>query len=201
MDAHAWDERYAATESVWSSEPNRFVAEVVEPWRAGRALDLACGEGRNAIWLARQGWGVTAADFSEVAIDKARRASAAADLGVDVDWHVADATRSIVDPASVDLVVICYLQLPEAQMLDVAACTREALAPGGAVVVVSHALANLTGGIGGPQDPAVLPTPDQIVGWFDGLTVERSGHVTRTVPTPDGDRDAIDALVVLRHDG
>jgi SAM-dependent methyltransferase len=197
MDATAWNQRYAGSEMVWSAEPNRFVAEVVEPWPVGRALDMACGEGRNAIWLARLGWQVTAADFSDVAIDKARRLGAA--NGVDVDWRIADATGAIVEPDSIDLVVICYLQLPDHQMVDVATQAVTSLAPGGAVVVVAHALANLADGVGGPQDPAVLPTPERIEQWFAGLDIERSGHVARPVDTPEGTRDAIDALVVARR--
>jgi len=72
MDSAAWDERYRAVDLVWGSEPNRFVAEALgarEP--AGRALDLACGEGRNAIWLAQRGWRVTGVDYSPVAIARA----------------------------------------------------------------------------------------------------------------------------------
>ena len=73
MDAAGWDERYAASELVWSAEPNRFVAEVCADLAPGRALDLAAGEGRNAIWLAQRGWDVTATDFSAVGLDKGRR--------------------------------------------------------------------------------------------------------------------------------
>ncbi len=70
MDASAWDARYAASDLVWSASPNRFVVEELAYVRPGRAVDLACGEGRNAIWLAQLGWQVTAVDFSQVALDK-----------------------------------------------------------------------------------------------------------------------------------
>ena len=73
MDAEGWDERYAGSELVWSAEPNRFVAEVCAELSPGRALDLAAGEGRNAIWLASRGWTVTAADFSQAGLDKGKR--------------------------------------------------------------------------------------------------------------------------------
>src|SRR4051812_50095966 len=73
MGAAAWDERCAATGLVWSAEPNRSVVAELADVRPGRALDLAAGEGRNAIWLAVRGWRVTAVDFSAVAIDKGRR--------------------------------------------------------------------------------------------------------------------------------
>lgn len=201
MDAADWDARYAATDLVWSAEPNRFVAEIIGPSPAGRALDVACGEGRNAIWLARQGWRVTALDFSQVAIDKATRLGEATDAAaaVDVEWIRGDATRLEVPAGAHDLVLICYLQLTDAEMRKVARGAIEALAPGGAVVLIAHALDNLTHGVGGPSDPAVLPTPEQAAGWFAGLTVERAEHVLRPVTTPDGTRDAIDVVVVARR--
>src|SRR3546814_4611319 len=76
MDAKDWDERYAATELVWSAEPNRFVAELVSPLTPGTAVDIAAGEGRNAIWLAQQGWTVTATDYSSVAVERMRARAA-----------------------------------------------------------------------------------------------------------------------------
>ena len=77
MDANAWNERYAASELVWSAEPNRFVAEIIGPMEPGSAVDIAAGEGRNAIWLVEQGWTVLATDYSEVAISRLRDRAAA----------------------------------------------------------------------------------------------------------------------------
>lgn len=72
MDSDAWDARYAAASGlVWTGEPNRYVVQELAGLPAGRALDLAAGEGRNAVWLAAQGWRVTAIDFSPVAVDRA----------------------------------------------------------------------------------------------------------------------------------
>ena len=72
MKRERWNRRYAETESLWSPAPNRFLVAEVESLPPGRALDLACGEGRNALWLARLGWRVTGVDFSDVAIARAR---------------------------------------------------------------------------------------------------------------------------------
>ncbi len=196
MDAAAWDARYAGAELVWSAEPNRFVVEVVEGWRPGRALDVACGEGRNAIWLAEQGWEVTALDFSQVAIDRGRRL--ADEAGVEVEWRRADATTHRPEAGVFDLVLVCYLQLPGPQLAEVLSSARDSVAPGGAIVVIAHARDNLERGVGGPQDPSVLPTPDEVVEYLDGLTIERAGHVTRPVETDAGQRDAIDLVVVAR---
>jgi len=78
VDRHDWDARYAETELVWSAEPNRFVETELAALAPGRALDLAAGEGRNAIWLATRGWTVTVVDFSRVALEKASNLAAAA---------------------------------------------------------------------------------------------------------------------------
>ena len=88
MDRADWDERYAGSELLWSAEPNRFLVAETAGLTPGRALDLACGEGRNAVWLARRGWQVTGVDYSEVAIEKARRLASA--RKANVDWVVAD---------------------------------------------------------------------------------------------------------------
>jgi SAM-dependent methyltransferase len=197
MDADAWDERYAGSDLVWSADANRFVVEVVAGWPPGRAVDLACGEGRNAIWLAQQGWEVTAVDFSTVAVERGRRLADAA--GVEIEWVCADATIHRAEAGTLDLALVCYLQLPSDQLRTVLVHARQALAPGGAVVVIAHALENLEHGVGGPQDPSVLPTVEQVVGALDGLVVERGSNVTRPVTTADGERDAIDLVVVARR--
>ena len=107
MDAKAWDERYAAAELVWSAEPNQFVGPECADLPPGRALDLAAGEGRNAIWLARRGWTVTAVDFSRVALDKGRQLAG----DVEIEWVVRRRDRPGDRPRRYDLAVIAYLQL------------------------------------------------------------------------------------------
>ena len=111
FDAAYWDERYRDKETVWGLAPNRFVEQEVGDLSPGRALDLACGEGRNAIWLAARGWTVVAVDFSAVAIDKGRAGAAQLDEPDRIEWHVADATTFEAD-APVDLAVLCYFQVP-----------------------------------------------------------------------------------------
>ena len=188
-----WDRKYAAQELLWSAEPNRFVAEELAALAPGRAVDLACGEGRNAIWLARHGWRVTAVDFSEVALGKGR--AIAERHGVTVDWVRADLLDDVALPPEQDLVVIAYLQLPADQLATVLAAAASALAPGGTLFVVGHDLSNLTDGVGGPQSPEVLYTPAAVAAGLPGLDVVRAERVTRPVDTPDGVRHAIDTLV------
>ena len=91
MDAEAWDERYADSELVWSVEPNQFVAAECADLPPGRALDLAAGEGRNSIWLARRGWDVTAVDFSQAGLDKGRRLAGE----LEIEWVCADVVTGV----------------------------------------------------------------------------------------------------------
>lgn len=196
MDSSDWDTRYANTPGlVWSAEPNRFVVESVTGLTPGSALDLAAGEGRNAVWLAEQGWRVTAVDFSPVAVERGRELAAA--RGVPVEWRVADVTAYRPVPGSYDLVLLSYLHLPAVELVRVLAAARSALRPGGTIVVVGHDRANLDGGTGGPQDPAILLTPEAVVDGLAGLRIQRAETARRPVPTDDGGSvDALDTVVV-----
>lgn len=193
MDAKAWDERYTGTELVWSAEPNRFVAAETADLTPGRALDLAAGEGRNSIWLAKQGWQVTAVDFSAAALAKGKLLADA--QGATVDWLTADLVTWTPDAESYDLVLIAYLHLPEPEMRTVLAKAAAALAPGGTFLLVGHDLTNLTQGIGGPQDPTILHTPDKVTAALPALHIARAERVHRPVTIEGRPREAIDTLV------
>lgn len=199
MDADDWNARYSATELVWSRGPNEFLVAEVGGLAPGTALDVACGEGRNAIWLAERGWTVTAFDFSSVAIDKAKEIATA--RGFDVDWHILDVDRW--EPDSVyDFVAVLYLQLPQPQRSAMFAKAAHSVAPGGTLLFTAHALRNLEDGFGGPRDPAVLPEPAGVVADLlaadAGLEVEKAEEIERLVDTPGGPRTAIDMLVRAR---
>ena len=202
MDARAWDDRYAAVDQVWSRGPNQFVAARLAGLPPGDALDLACGEGRNASWLAGLGWRVTGLDFSRVAIERARRL--ADETGVEVDWRVGNVLTAPLP--EVDLVLLAYLQLPADQRRAVVRRAWGCLRPGGTFFLVAHDTTNLTEGTGGPQDAAVLLTAADVLadlGDVDG-EVLHAGRVARVVDTGDehrssagdaGRRVAWDALV------
>lgn len=182
MDAQAWDERYAASELVWSRGPNQFIETECADLAPGRAVDLACGEGRNAIWLASLGWDVSAVDFSHVALDKGR--ALAGDL--DVDWVCADATAWT--GSDLDLAVVAYFQVPAAMRRTAVRNVVSSLRPGGTLVWVAHDSSNLTEGTGGPQDPAVLMTASDVLDDLDGIVVDvvRAERVARVVTAHDG---------------
>ena len=196
MDRHAWNERYEATDLVWTAGPNQTFADEVGGLEPGTALDLAAGEGRNAIWLATQGWTATAVDFSDVALDKARQLARGRE--VEIETVVADVTTHAPAAGAYDLVAVIYLHLPADDRRLVHQRAAAAVAPGGTLIVLGHDTTNLTDGHGGPQDATVLYTPDDVVADLEGtgLTVTKAERVHRTVSTPDGERTAIDALVV-----
>lgn len=198
MDSTAWDNRYAAAaDLVWTAQPNRFVVQETGDLAPGRALDLAAGEGRNAVWLASRGWRVTAVDFSSVAVDRGRDLARRRD--VSVDWQIADVTRYTATADSYDLVLIVYLHLMAADLAVVLDTAQTALRPGGVLLVVGHDLANLSGGVGGPQDPAVLMTPEAVVAALPRLQAQRAETARRPVPVDGRMADALDTVVVAQR--
>ncbi|HEY1840550.1 MAG TPA: class I SAM-dependent methyltransferase [Mycobacterium sp.] len=134
----AWEKHYGARERVWSGRVNVRLAELAEPMSPGRALDLGCGEGADAIWLAEHGWHVTAVDISQTALDRAAVEAANRDLTTRIDFQRHDLTQSFPS-GEFDLVSAQFLhstvQMDRAQLLRRAA---DAVAGGGNLVVVDH---------------------------------------------------------------
>jgi SAM-dependent methyltransferase len=195
MRREDWDKRYAAVENLWAAKPNRFLVAEVEGLPPGRALDLACGEGQNAIWLATLGWDVTGVDYSEVAIEKAR-ARAVRD-GVEVEFVCADLVGYEPEEAGFDLVQVLYLHIPSSERRAILARASAAVAPGGTFLLIGHDLTNLTHGVGGPSDPDILSTPEEIASELPGLEIEKATTFLRDVRGEE--RDAIDNLVRARR--
>lgn len=174
VDAADWDARYRDRPGQWGTEPPTLLADLLGPLASGSAVDLACGQGRVARWLAGRGWAVTGVDFSGVAVDAAR----AGDPGRMVDWQVGDA-RTWEPGAPVDLVVLAYLHLPLPELAGVLGRAASWLRPGGRLVYLGHAAENLRHGVGGPADPAVLPGVADLARGFAGLRVLQLRHATR----------------------
>jgi SAM-dependent methyltransferase len=188
MDSHGWDTRYEEKGLIWSAEPNMFLPPIVDRLRVGTALDLACGEGRNSIWLANQGWRVTGVDFSSVGIEKAKKLAG----NTSVAWVVADITAYEPDRKR-DLVIIVYVHLDPAGMRSLFNNASDALSPGGTLIAVGHALRNLEDGVGGPPYPGILWTEEKIAPLVGDLNVISLSEVLR--PVEGSDVDAIDVLV------
>ncbi len=191
-----WDARYLASQSVWSAEPNQFVAEDLKNLTAGTMVDVAGGEGRNALWFASRGWQVTNVEFSAVALKKFQERADNAGLHVSSILSDAQTAQFGVDP---DLILFAYLQLPWDQLLR---SLDNALAQQtkGVLYGVWHAKENLTEGYGGPQNPAVLPSESELKVWLysHGLKGEVRNR-TREVQTEQGVRKAIDVTLLVRR--
>lgn len=193
MDANEWDERYASTDLVWGAPPNPVIAAAAWPLARGRALDLGCGEGRHALWLALHAWQVTAVDFSRVALNKgatvaAKQARRTRDR---ITWVEADVTTWEI-PGEFDLILIVYLHFPAEVRTALMQRAARALAPGGTLVVLGHDRSNIAEGVGGPQDPEILYTPEDVAADVESL-LEITSATKLHRETPNG--IAIDAFL------
>jgi len=200
LDATDWDDRYRATDRLWSVEPNVFVADRLGGHRPGSGLDLASGEGRNAIWLAKQGWNMTAVDFSEIAIERGRQHSHDIGLG-EIEWVVADVRtwERAEGSRGLDLVVVAYLHLLMEELEPLIRRAADWLAPGGELFMVGHDRTNIEHGVGGPQYPEILWDVEEMVPWLAGLDILEAEIVEREVIADDVPRVALDALVRARR--
>jgi SAM-dependent methyltransferase len=198
MDTERWDERYAGRDYLWDVGPNQFVERHCSELSPGTAIDLAAGEGRNAVWLAGLGWRVVAVDFSQVGLDKAGRLAADRDVADKVDLINADALT--YEPAEpVDLVVVSYLQLSPEEQRTALEHAATWLRPGGIVLVIAHDRSNSDAGYGGPTEPDRCYTVDATVAALDGLEITTAEITKREVDTEEGPRTALDTLVIARR--
>lgn len=156
-----WDGRYGESDRIWSGNPNTVLVREATGLEPGTALDLGCGEGADAIWLAQRGWRVTAADISGVALDHAARHAAKAGVADRIDWQRHDLGTSF--PAgSFDLVSAHFLhspgEMPREKILRSAA---SAVAPGGVLLVVGHA--GFPAWEPDPHPEVHFPTPEEVL--------------------------------------
>jgi SAM-dependent methyltransferase len=196
MEREDWNRKHTASGGLYGAEPNRFLVAEVSELQPGRALDLACGAGRNAVWLAELGWRVTGVDYSDVALEQAHALAEA--RGVKLSLVQADVLEYEPPTGAFDLVAVLYLQLPAGERRLVLSRAATAVAPGGTMLVVGHHLDNLTDGWGGPKDPSVLFTHEDVRADLASLTVERAARVVRPVATDNGEAEAVDVLVRAR---
>lgn len=135
--AEWWEAFYAEGRGRWSGKVNAALVEEAEGLEPGRALELGCGQGADAIWLAARGWDVTATDVSSVALEKAESEALAA--GVTVAWERRDLAEGLPD-GPFDLVTSAFLHSPiELPRADILRAAAERVAPGGTLLVIGHA--------------------------------------------------------------
>jgi SAM-dependent methyltransferase len=176
-----WDTRYADRDQLWSGQPNgALVAEVVG-LPPGRVLDVGCGEGADAVWLARGGWEVTALEVSGLALERA--AGHARDAGVAVRWVHAGLAEAELQPGSFDLVSAQYPALLRTPDAAAERALLAAVAPGGVLLVVHHAGMDTRPPDGSGFDPADYVWPSMIAALLDDdWTVERDEQRPRIAP-------------------
>jgi SAM-dependent methyltransferase len=186
---------YAEKHTVWSGEPNAQLLAEGTSLAPGTALDVGCGEGADAVWLAQKGWDVTAVDISEIALDRAR--SHAASAGVDVSFEHADLVAAPPAAGSYDLVSAQYFHLPDPPRTEAYRGLGAAVRPGGHLLVVGHYPSEHIG----KDHPERLFTIDEIVGLFDGWEVVTSDVRERTAMHHGELSDLVDGVVLLKRAG
>jgi len=188
LDSRAWDERYRNADRLWSPSPNLFVADRLGPLAPRSGLDIAAGDGRNAIWLAERGWSMTAVDFSEVAVEVGRSVS-------DQVVFVVGDVRSWQPTGKFDLILISYLHLARDEMEGVVSGAVSWLEPNGEIFMIGHDKSNIEKGYGGPQNPEILWDVGEVTSWLEDLRLREASVVRRPVSTDEGGVFARDTLV------
>jgi SAM-dependent methyltransferase len=205
-----WDERYRSTDRVWSGKPNLHLVDQAEGLTPGTALDVGSGEGADAIWLAQQGWNVTAVDISVVALDRA--AEIAAKIGADVAGRIAWLHEDVSswDPghARYDLVSAQYMHMPKPERTDLFRRLANAVAVGGTLLIVAHHPSDLQTTVPRPPTPERFYTADELVaevlnhgnhGEWDVVT---SAAEPRPATDPDGRTVTVhDTVLAARRRG
>jgi trans-aconitate methyltransferase len=193
QDEQSWDDLYRERDQLWTGEPNVALVAEVGDLPPGTAFDAGAGEGGDAIWLARRGWTVTAADVSAVGLERARRAAARA--GVDVDWRHLDLTRE-PPPGRYDLVTGFYLHLPEEPRRAVFAGLLAAVAPGGTLLIVGHHPADMPDGHLAERGW----TAEELATSLDGgWVIDTSAARPRPFTAPDGQHSSVRDTILRAH--
>ncbi|WP_018950405.1 bifunctional 2-polyprenyl-6-hydroxyphenol methylase/3-demethylubiquinol 3-O-methyltransferase UbiG [Thioalkalivibrio sp. ALMg11] len=174
-----WDERYAEDDYVYGTEPNDFLRAAVANVPRGRALCLAEGEGRNAVFLAQQGFDVLAVDSSAVGLQKAQRL--AGDRGVQIETLVVDLADYAIEPDSWDLIVSIFCHLPPGIRRRLHAGVVAGLRPGGMFILEAYTPKQLEWGTGGPPAAELMMTRDALIEELDGLEFEEAVERERDV--------------------
>ncbi|TQM14901.1 class I SAM-dependent methyltransferase [Pseudonocardia kunmingensis] len=185
-----WDEFYAAEERIWSGNANPLLVQEVEAFPPGTALDLGCGEGADAIWLARNGWRVTAVDIAGEALRRGAEHAREAGVADAVRWERHDLSRSFPD-GEFDLVSAQFLHSPVAREGERDAILRRAaaaVAPGGVLLVAGHA--GWPSWVSEPPQDFHFPTTGEVLASLDldpgRWRVEREELIERDATDPEG---------------
>ncbi|WP_308464387.1 class I SAM-dependent methyltransferase [Ferrimicrobium sp.] len=167
-EADQWNERYRESDRLWIPDADASLKEAMATIAPTTALDLGCGEGRNALYLAREGFQVTAVDFADVALDRLR--TVAANEGLTIETVCEDMYSYLAHPHRFGLVILANIHPPRPARLDLYAHLREIVTPGGHLYIIGHHVDSF--GVTGPPDRDRLIDEDEIRSAFDGFTIE-----------------------------
>jgi 2-polyprenyl-3-methyl-5-hydroxy-6-metoxy-1,4-benzoquinol methylase len=167
----SWEERYSGEGQTWSGNPNAQLVAEVAALTPGTALDVGCGEGGDVVWLARQGWQVTGADFSANGLARAARHADEAGVADRTQWWQVDARTFDADGRAFDLVTSHFLHPPERGMVEVVGRLAEAVAPGGHLLIVGHAPSEAFTQLAAAHHEAMFLAEDLLPGLPDGFEV------------------------------
>jgi SAM-dependent methyltransferase len=187
--ADFWDERYRSSGRIWSGNPNPQLVAEVTGRPPGRALDVGCGEGADAIWLAQAGWTVAGIDISGVALERAAQHASDTDAAAAarIEWCQADLLAQLPEPDSFDLVSAQFIQLPPETRVPLFAALAAAVRDGGMLLIVGHHPSDLEAGVPRPPMPELFYTPEEIAASLDGSWKVRTCEARpRPATTPDG---------------
>jgi SAM-dependent methyltransferase len=192
-----WDARYAESERMWSGRPNKLLVDEVADLAPRRALDVGCGEGADAVWLAGRGWQVTALDVSEVALARVREHALEAGVADRVETLHHDLVAGGPAPGGYDLVSVFFFQVPPAIFAGFYRGLADLVEPGGSLLVVGHHPEDVATGVRQPHGPQLLFTPEQVIALLDPEVwdVVTEASPTREQALPDGPAMVRDSLV------
>ena len=199
FESSGWEERYSGQEKIWSGEPNPQLVAEASGLTPGSALDVGCGEGGDVIWLARQGWRVTGADFSANGLARAARHAEEAGVAERTDWWQVDARTFAADGRSFDLVTTHFLHPPDGGMVQVTGRLAEAVAPGGHLLVVGHASSEVFTQLSSSHHRAMFVAADLVPGLPDGFELLVVEQRPRTMVREGVTVDVHDSTLLARR--
>ena len=204
LDEDFWDERYRESGRIWSGKPNPQLVAEVTGLVSGRALDVGCGEGADAIWLAQHGWDVVATDISAVALGRATQHAEDTDGSASerIEWRHVDLLTDPPERDSFDLVSAQFMQLPPEPRSRLFSALAASIRVGGTLLVVGHHPSDMTSGVRRPPMPERFYTADDIAGLLDSSwTVVVAESRPRMARTPEDDEAIIHDAVLVASRG
>jgi SAM-dependent methyltransferase len=200
MDQQFWDNRYLEQTKLWSGQPNGLLVAEAAGLAPGRALDVGCGEGADAVWLAERGWTVTGVDISRVALDRAAEVAASAGLADRLRWTHADLSATPPRAGAFDLVSALYFPILKEPNHDTLRGLLDAVAPGGTLLIGGHDLTGREHDHASGFNPADYYRHDELVPLLDDTwTIVTDEIRPRVSPAPPGSGHIKDTVLVARR--